>query len=259
MLLFVYHFGFTLHSHLNSLLPFRLECERFWSTAMVLHKKIFSRIPWWLRGLRIWHCHCYGLGHCCGVGSIPGLGTSACHGCGQNKNKKRYSQSVNPILIYITILLLPILLLPLSKKFVTTPSNQFLKFLRTALFLHLFLFVLAMPSIGMWKSLVQGSDLSHSCDPMPQLWQCQSLKATPGRGSWHCTDTTDLGTPQWELPEHIFFPFFFFLRAPPVAYGSSQVMGQIKASAVGLCHSHSNTGSKLHLWPMPQLATMLEP
>ena len=27
-------------------------------------------VPWWLRGLRIWHCHCCGLG-CCGAGSIP--------------------------------------------------------------------------------------------------------------------------------------------------------------------------------------------
>ena len=29
--------------------------------------------------LRIWHCHCCGLGDCCGRGLIPGLGTSACH------------------------------------------------------------------------------------------------------------------------------------------------------------------------------------
>ena len=37
--------------------------------------------------LRIWCCHC------CGEGSIPGLGTSVCHRRGQNKNKinKMYS------------------------------------------------------------------------------------------------------------------------------------------------------------------------
>ena len=34
-------------------------------------------VPQWLSGLRTQHCHCYGLG------LIPGLGTSACHGCGQ--------------------------------------------------------------------------------------------------------------------------------------------------------------------------------
>ena len=27
-------------------------------------------------GLRIWCCHCYGLGHCCGISSIPGPGIS---------------------------------------------------------------------------------------------------------------------------------------------------------------------------------------
>ena len=42
----------------------------------------------WCSRLRIWHCHCSGLGSCCGKVSVPGLGTSACHGCGQkNKNK----------------------------------------------------------------------------------------------------------------------------------------------------------------------------
>ena len=37
-------------------------------------------VPWWLSGLRIWHCHCCGSGYCCGSGSVPGLGISA--GCG---------------------------------------------------------------------------------------------------------------------------------------------------------------------------------
>ena len=32
----------------------------------------------WCCRLRIWHCHCSGLGHCCGMGLIPGWGTSAC-------------------------------------------------------------------------------------------------------------------------------------------------------------------------------------
>ena len=42
----------------------------------------------------------------------------------------------------------------------------------------------------------------------------------------------------------------------PVAYGSSQARGQVKISA----SSHgSNTGSKLHLQPMPQLAATLNP
>ena len=40
-------------------------------------------VPWWLSGLRIWHCHRYSSGRCCGVGSVSHPGTSACHGCSQ--------------------------------------------------------------------------------------------------------------------------------------------------------------------------------
>ena len=49
--------------------------------------------------------------------------------------------------------------------------------------------------------------------------------------------------------------FFFFLLfgASPVAYGDSQARGLSGATAAGLHHSHSNTGSEPHLWPTPQL------
>ena len=40
---------------------------------------LFLRVHWWLKRLRIRHCHCYGLSCCCGMGSIPGLWISACH------------------------------------------------------------------------------------------------------------------------------------------------------------------------------------
>ena len=50
-----------------------------------------------------------------------------------------------------------------------------------------------------------------------------------------------------------FFFFLFFLRAAPVAYGSSQARGRIGAAAAGLCHSHSKTGSKPHLPSMLSL------
>ena len=43
----------------------------------------------------------------------------------------------------------------------------------------------------------------------------------------------------------VFFFFFFCLfRAAPVAYGSSQVSGQIRAASAGLHHSHGNARSK---------------
>ena len=49
----------------------------------------------------------------------------------------------------------------------------------------------------------------------------------------------------------VFFFFFFFcffcFWAAPVAYGSSQTRGQIKARAISLHHSFSNVGCKVHL------------
>ena len=44
------------------------------------------RVPWWLSQLRIQHCNCCGLGHCCGTDLIPVLGISTCQGGSQNKN-----------------------------------------------------------------------------------------------------------------------------------------------------------------------------
>ena len=58
-----------------------------------------------------------------------------------------------------------------------------------------------------------------------------------------------LGGLQWSC-----MVFFFLLfRATLVAYGGSQASGQIRATASGLHHSHSNTGSETHLRPTPQL------
>ena len=53
--------------------------------------------------------------------------------------------------------------------------------------------------------------------------------------------------------------FFFFFRVTPVAYGSFQARGWIRATAAGLCHSHSNPGSDLWLWPTPQLMATPDP
>ena len=52
----------------------------------------------------------------------------------------------------------------------------------------------------------------------------------------------------------IFFSFlFFFFRAAPAAYGSSQARGPIGATVAGLHHSRSNARSKPCLQPTPQL------
>ena len=56
-----------------------------------------------------------------------------------------------------------------------------------------------------------------------------------------------------------FFLFcFVFFWAAPVAYGGSQPMGLIGATAAGLCHSQSNTRSEPYL-PAPQLIAMPDP
>ena len=48
-----------------------------------LFKYKIHRVLVWHSRLKIWCCHCMGLGHCCGTGLIPGLGTSECSGCSQ--------------------------------------------------------------------------------------------------------------------------------------------------------------------------------
>ena len=52
-------------------------------------KGVGLRVPWWLSELRAWCCHCCSSGQYCGLGSIPGLGTTACHRCSQKKKEKR--------------------------------------------------------------------------------------------------------------------------------------------------------------------------
>ena len=66
--------------------------------------------------------------------------------------------------------------------------------------------------------------------------------------------------PTWQ-PQCIHLMHFFIylflsfcpFRATPSVYGGSQVRGPIETETTDLCHSHSNTGSELHLWPTLQL------
>ena len=46
-------------------------------------------VIWWCSKLRIQHCHCSGLGCCCGMDPVPGRGTSICHGRGTQKKRQR--------------------------------------------------------------------------------------------------------------------------------------------------------------------------
>ena len=44
----------------------------------------------WHCRLRIQHCHCSGVGHCCGSGSVPSLGISHAAGAAKKKKKKMF-------------------------------------------------------------------------------------------------------------------------------------------------------------------------
>ena len=44
-----------------------------------------------------------------------------------------------------------------------------------------------------------------------------------------------------------------------VTYGSFWARGQIGAIAAGLHHSHGNTGSEVHSWPILQLMAIPDP
>ena len=57
----------------------------------------------------------------------------------------------------------------------------------------------------------------------------------------------------------LFFLFLLLFRAAPAAYGGSQARVQIRTAAAVLRHSHSNSGSELHLQPTPQLTATLDP
>ena len=48
---------------------------------------------------------------------------------------------------------------------------------------------------------------------------------------------------------------FFFFWPYPWHMEVPRLEGSIGATAACLCHSHSNAGSELHLWPTPQLTT----
>ena len=49
-------------------------------------------------GLRIWCCHGCGIGHSCGLDSVPGLETSVCCGCSHKKKRKK--EKADPVQIF---------------------------------------------------------------------------------------------------------------------------------------------------------------
>ena len=130
-------------------------------------------------------------------------------------------------------------------------SMHFLKKSRFAFVCLLFFFGCIR---GIWRFLGQGMNLSHSFDLHHRCSNTGSLSHCPWARDWPHASTatccTTVRTPR------IFF--FLHFRAIPMAYGSSQARGQIRAAAAGLHHSHSNSGPEPHLWPTPQLTSTLD-
>ena len=70
------------------------KCLLFYSSQVYgdLLQEVNTRVSWWLRRLRIWHCHHYGSGHCCDSGSFLGLWTSIC--CRHCKKKDEWTKYI---------------------------------------------------------------------------------------------------------------------------------------------------------------------
>ena len=87
----------------------------------------------------------------------------------------------------------------------------------------------------------------------PENTQCPFLKPRPLFQHLTCCEFPSV------LCVSFFFCLFAFSRAAPVAYGGSQARGLMGAVATSLCQSHSNTESKPHLQPTPQLTATPDP
>ena len=85
-----------LMKHSNYILPTLEDFFPYFSVDALRRNK--QVVPWQSRRLRIWHCHC------CGMGSVPGQGTFACHGCGRKKERKNPRFFLfSPLGIYFTL------------------------------------------------------------------------------------------------------------------------------------------------------------
>ena len=59
-------------------------------------RRVTPGVPWWLCGLRIWHCHC------CGIGSIPAPRSSVCHSAaGKKKRQKKEERQVPRLWLWV--------------------------------------------------------------------------------------------------------------------------------------------------------------
>ena len=68
--------------------------EIYLDTYNQIVKRQKTGVLLWCRRLSMWNCHCSSLGHCCGMGLIPGLGIYECCKSSQKKKKKRQRENL---------------------------------------------------------------------------------------------------------------------------------------------------------------------
>ena len=109
--------------------------------------------------LKIQCCHGSGLGNCCGMVSIPGLGTSTCHRPGQKTLLQNSGYIPCPYITYLYLiyfkpgslnLLIPFTILP----FPTLLSPYFLYSESVSVLLYLFVSLIFLESTHEWKHKV---------------------------------------------------------------------------------------------------------
>ena len=55
-------------------------------TSLKVYQEDYKGVSPWLSRLRIWSCHCYGSGYCCGMDSVPGPEILYAAGAGKKIN-----------------------------------------------------------------------------------------------------------------------------------------------------------------------------
>ena len=124
--------------------------------------KLVVGAPLWHSRLRNWHCRCSSSSHCCSAGSIPGLGTSTCCGCGQKKKKtimvmvaRLYGYTVSCWIFYCLLFIF----------FRAAPATYGSSWAGAKLELQLLAYI----------TVTAMSDLSHICNLCCSFWQCGIL------------------------------------------------------------------------------------
>ena len=73
------------------------QTHHLFSFTFLMQKIKRLGVTWWSRKLWIQHCHCYRSAGCCGTGSVSGLGTLACHGHSQKKERMDQISQIDSI------------------------------------------------------------------------------------------------------------------------------------------------------------------